>query len=101
MMSLLHNPRWLSFGKCEIRTNYSLSKRDYIKVAIEDDPFMLKRGERLGDILQDAHLSDWADIVQSTLNTAYQDPAKISADMIHQLEIAASAIAPFTSREED
>ena len=65
-------------------------------MAIEDEPFMLTHGSGISSGAP--NLSDWTDIVQDALHEAHQSSDKISPEMITQLEIALSAIAPQTKQ---
>jgi hypothetical protein len=63
-------------------------------MSTEDDPFMLDHADGLGPFLKDAFVSDWTEIVQNTLDTVYDSPSAVNPELIRQLEIALSAIAP-------
>ena len=62
-------------------------------MAMDDDPIKFGSGEPFGQGLAEAQILDWTDIVQDTLNAAYQNPSSVHPDMIRQLEVALSAIA--------
>lgn len=62
-------------------------------MAMDDDPLKFGSREEFGQGVVEAHISDWTDIVQDTLNAAYQNPSSVNPEMIRQLEVALSAIA--------
>jgi len=73
-------------------------------MAMDDDPLKFGSDEQFGQSLAEAQILDWTDIVQDTLNAAYQNSSSVNPEMIRQLEVALSAIAqhsnsaPSTSR---